>query len=102
MRSYTDEMLEVARKFRAEFRKKAQEADYNYQTTGMTRYYTTYRKYDDLAYLMDKAIEELKGDQADNNKRVANYHHFINEGIPKHEKFTRDEVIELIEKTMIF
>lgn len=102
MRSYLEEKLEMARKHRREFQKKADEAWNNYQTMGVTRYLNTYHKYDDLVYLVDKAIEQLKGDRDDGNRRYMNYHHFIQEGIPMHEKFTRDEVIELVNKTMQF
>ena len=91
-------LLKAARKLLKESEEKAEKYYTDYQLGGSASSYKTYVKYDEMAEICRHAIEDITNEDDKARRRSVAYSHFLQD-IPKHERFTRAEVVELIEKT---
>ncbi len=92
-------LLKMATEMLRDAEKKADKYYWEYQNGGSSRTYNTYEKYDHLVTICRNAIENITEENDRQLRREHNYEEFLKK-LPTHEKFTRDEVMDLIRQTL--
>lgn len=98
MGTWEQYMIERIRAVRSQAQKKADKYYNDYQNGGSSRTYNTYMYYNELILICDHAIADYTGE---NDARVRRHHNYVDfiDRIPIAEKYTRDELLELIRRT---
>ncbi len=98
MNELDEEKLKTIENLRERWAKKAIDADMEYQRSGISRYRTTYEKYDKYCEILDLAKEQIEQTNRYLSKRMENINYFAN-SLNK-ETYTKKEVKDLLDETI--
>lgn len=94
--SYERYKLAIIDKHRREYTKLRDKYFDEYQNSGSRSSERTYRKYDELTDICGYAYAYVQEEDDEKRRRVSNIRTYIQEQL-RHDKYTKQEVIEMLE-----